>query len=47
MDWEMWARMEKTVAAVLRESHIRQVEEAIAALEEGPEGFYKGHLDRP
>ena len=31
----MWVRMEKIVATVLHEAHIRQVEEAITALEEG------------
>ena len=44
--WEMWVRMEKIIATVLREAHERQVEEAADALEEGPEGFYKSHLDR-
>ena len=43
----MWVRMEKIVATVLHKAHIRQVEEAITALEEGAEGMYKGHLDRP
>ena len=44
--WEMWVRMEKIVAAVLREAHERQVGEAMSALEEGPEGFYRSGLDR-
>ncbi len=43
--WEMWVRMEKIIAMVLQEAHERQVGEAIDALEEGPEGFYGGHLD--
>ena len=38
--------MKKIVATVLHEAHGRQVEEAADALEEGPEGFYKSHLDR-
>ena len=44
---EMRMRIEKIVATVLHEAHERQVGEAPDALEEGPEGFYKGHLDRP
>jgi hypothetical protein len=44
--WEMWVRMEKIVATVLHEAHERQVEEALDALEEGPEGFYGSSLDR-
>ncbi len=44
--WEMWVRMEKIIATVLHEAHERQVEEAMDALAEGPEGFYKSHLDR-
>jgi hypothetical protein len=42
----MWVRMEKVIATVLDEAHKRQVEEAMDALEEGPESFYKSHLDR-
>jgi hypothetical protein len=44
--WEMWVRMEKIIATVLDEAHKRQVEEAMDALEEGPESFYRSHLDR-
>lgn len=43
--WEMWVRMEKILAVVLHEAHNRQVEEAMDALAEGPEGFYKGYLN--
>ena len=43
--WEMWVRMEKIIATVLREAYERQVEEAMEALGEGPEGFYWGRLD--
>ncbi len=42
----MWVRMEKIIAAVLHEAHRLQVEEAMNALEEGPEGFYKSSADR-
>ena len=45
--WEMWVRMEKIVATVLRKARIRQVEETVNVLVEGAEGFYEGHLDRP
>ena len=38
--------MEKIIAAVLREAHERQVEEALDALEKGPGDFYKSGLDR-
>jgi hypothetical protein len=38
--WEVWVRMEKIIATVLHEAHERQVQEAMDALEEGPEGFY-------
>ncbi len=38
--------MEKIVAMVLHETHERQIGEATYALEEGPKGFYKSHLDR-
>ena len=44
--WEMWVRMEKIVAAVLHEANERQIGEALVVLAEGPEGFYKSHLDR-
>ena len=40
--WEMWVRMEKIIATV---SHERQVEEAMDALEEGQEDFYRSHLE--
>ena len=30
--WEMWVRMEKTIATVLHEAHERQAEEAADAL---------------
>lgn len=38
--WEMWVRMEKIIAVVLKKVHGRQTEEAMNAFEEGPEGFY-------
>ena len=38
--------MEKIIATVLHEAHERQVGEATDALEEGPESFYKSHLNR-
>jgi len=42
----MWVRMEKIIAMVLHEeAHERQVEEAMEAPDEGPEGFYGGRLD--
>ena len=44
--WEVWVRMEKIIAMVLHEAYERQVGEAMDALEEGPEGFYKSGLDR-
>ena len=43
--WEMVVRIEKIVTTVLHEAHKRQVEEAMETLEEGPEGFYKSHLN--
>ncbi len=39
----MWVRMEKIVATVLQEAHERQAEEAMDALEERPEGFYRSN----
>lgn len=42
----MWVRMGKIMATVLREAHQRQVGEAMDALDEGPEGFYRSSLDR-
>ena len=44
--WEMWVRMEKIIATVLHEAHRRQVEEAMDALDEGPESFYRSSADR-
>ncbi len=44
--WEMWVRMEKIIATVLYEAHSLQVEEAMDALAEGPEGFYGSSTDR-
>jgi hypothetical protein len=41
----MAVRIEKIVTTVLHEAHKRQVEEAMETLEEGPEGFYKSHLN--
>ena len=43
--WEMWVRMEKIIAAVLREAHRRQVGETMDALEEGPDSFYGSSVD--
>ena len=42
----MWVRMDKKMCAVLREAHERQIEETMDALSDGPEGFYRSHLDR-
>lgn len=39
-------RIEKILCTVLHEAHQRQVEETMEVLEEGPEGFYKGSVDR-
>ena len=36
----------KIIAVVLHEAHERQVGEAMGALEEGPEGFYKTGLEQ-
>ena len=38
---ETWVRMEKIIALVLQKARERQVEEAMDALEDGPEGLYK------
>ncbi len=38
--WEMWVRMEKIIAMVLKEAHEKQIDEAMDALEKGPESFY-------
>ena len=43
---EMWMRMEKIIATVLHRARRRQVEEAMDALEEGPESFHKSSADR-
>ncbi len=43
--WEMAVRIEKIIAAVLKEAHEKQVEEAVRTLDEGTEGFYKSYLD--
>lgn len=43
--WEMWVRMEKIICTVLDEAHKRQIEEAMNALSEEPESFYKTYLD--
>ena len=43
--WETWVRMDRVMYAVLREAHERQVEEAMEAPGEGPEGFYGAHPD--
>ncbi len=39
--WEMWVRMEKIICTVLDETHKRQIEETMNALEEGPESLYR------
>lgn len=39
--WEIWVQMEKIIATVLDEAHKKQVDEAMDALEEGPERFYR------
>ena len=41
---KMWVRIEKIIATVLHEGHERQGGEATAALEEGPESFYRSSL---
>ena len=38
-------RIEKIIATVLDEAHKRQVEKVMETLSEGPEEFYKNHLD--
>lgn len=43
--WEMAVRIEKIVTTVLHEAHKRQVEKVMETLLEGPEEFYKNHLD--
>ena len=46
LGWEMWVRMAKILCSVLREAHERQIGETMDALSDGPERFYKHHLDR-
>jgi hypothetical protein len=41
----MAVRIEKILCAVLDEAHKRQVEETTERLSEGPESFYRSHLD--
>jgi len=41
----MAVRIEKILCTVLHKAHMRQVEETMEALEEGPEGFCKSRLD--
>ena len=36
----MAVRIEKIISTVLHEAHVKQVEETIETLAEGPEGFY-------
>ena len=43
--WEMAMRIEKILCTVLDKAHERQAEEMTETLSEGPEGFYKNHLD--
>ncbi len=43
--WEMTVRIERIPCAVLREAHERQIEEAMDAPSEGPEGFCRSYLD--
>ena len=38
--WESWVRMEKIIATVLHAAHEKQIDEAMDAFTEGPEGFY-------
>ena len=45
MDWYKTVRIEKILCIVLHEAHERQIEKTIETLEEGPEGFYKSHLN--
>ena len=42
----MRVRMDRIACAVLRETHERQIEETMDALEDDPERFYKSWLDR-
>ena len=41
----MAVRIEKILCTVLDEAHKLQVEEAAETLSEGPESFYRSHLD--
>jgi hypothetical protein len=43
--WEMAVRIEKILCTVLDEAHERQVEETMDTLSEGPEAFYRRHLN--
>jgi len=44
--WATWVRIEEIIVAVLHEVHGRQAAEATDAFEEGPDSFYRSHLDR-
>ena len=37
--------MDKILCTVLREAHERQIEETMDALSDGPERYYRSHLD--
>lgn len=39
--WEMWVRMEKIIATVLKEAQEKQIDEAMDAFEKGPTSFYR------
>jgi hypothetical protein len=43
--WEMMVRIEKILCTVLDEAHKQQVEETTETLSEGPEEFYRSHLE--
>ena len=38
--WETAVRIEKIICTVLHEAHERQIEETVATLSGGPDGFY-------
>ena len=38
--WETAVRVEKIICTVLHEAHERQIEETMATLSDGPDGFY-------
>jgi len=38
--WETAVRIEKIICTVLHEAHERQIEETMATLSGGPDGFY-------